>query len=464
MSAYIGDVVKNGLVLYLDAANSKSYVSGSNTWFDLSGNGNNGTLTNGPTFSSDRKGIITFDGVNDYVTVAHSTSIVPTDQITISSWVNTDWQTTNSVRILSKTQAGGWQLSINDAPTANQVGMTIHIGGSYRYATVDKSTITSGYHHIVGTFDGRFVKLYIDSSLVVNTDLGSTLSLTYSTNNHLVIGAEPGTGTAIDGYYINANIAQVSIYNRALSSAEILENYNSTKGRFDTPRAINSVQPRLVTNGLVMCLDAGNRESYVSGSSTIFDLSGNGYNGTLTNGPTFNSSNNGSIVLDGTNDFISGSSFTPNITNKTLAAWVKLSSVSQQGGGVINLESDGGGFFDAIVYNETNSGWGFGSNNFNRTSWSGIKETSTSDWIFIAATYANNNYNLYRNSVLILNTTSFPVANFNFSSKSLIGARHTGGSSNYLSASIAFAQIYNRALSAAEILQNYNALKGRFGL
>jgi hypothetical protein len=222
--------------------------------------------------------------------------------------------------------------------------------------------------------------------------------------------------------------------------------------------------PRIITDGLVLCLDAGNTKSYLGSGTTWTDISRNNNTGTLSGGPTFSSANGGSFVFDGTNDCVSGASFVPNITNKTLAAWVKLSSVSQQGGGVINLETDGGGFFDAIVYNETNSGWGFGSDNFTRTSWSGVKETSTSDWVYMAATYANNNYNLYRNSILILNTTSFSVLNFNTSSKSLIGARHTGGSSNYLSASIAFAQLYNRALTSAEVLQNFNATRGRFNI
>jgi hypothetical protein len=86
MSAYIGDVVKNGLVLYLDAANSKSYVSGSNTWFDLSGNNNSGSLTNGPTFSSDVKGNMVFDGTNDHVILARP-SIMSGSQVSFCVWV-----------------------------------------------------------------------------------------------------------------------------------------------------------------------------------------------------------------------------------------------------------------------------------------------------------------------------------------------------------------------------------------
>lgn len=222
--------------------------------------------------------------------------------------------------------------------------------------------------------------------------------------------------------------------------------------------------PKIVTNGLVLALDAGNIKSYPGTGTTWFDKSGNGYNGTLTNGPTFSSANGGSIVFDGVDDKIVGTAFTPNITNKTLQGWCKLSSITQQGGGLINLQGAAGEPFDSVVYNETNQGWGFGSTNFNRTAWSGVKETSTNDWVFICATYANNNYNLYRNGILILNTTSFAALTFDFSSRVQLGERHTGGTGVYLAANIAQGSLYNRALSASEVQQNFNALRGRFGI
>jgi hypothetical protein len=222
--------------------------------------------------------------------------------------------------------------------------------------------------------------------------------------------------------------------------------------------------PKVVRNGLVLFLDAANRKSFANTGTIWTDLSGLGNNGTLTNGPLYSSNTGGTIVFDGVDDYINGSSFTPNITNKTLSGWVKLSSTTQQGGGLINLQSDSGGTFDAIVYNETNNGWGFGSDFGNRTGWSGVKETSTTEWINIVATYENLNYKMYRNGVLIYTLTSFNVLNFNFSSKSLVGYRHTGGSNAILAGNIAQVSIYNRALSAAEVLQNFNAMRGRFNI
>ena len=221
--------------------------------------------------------------------------------------------------------------------------------------------------------------------------------------------------------------------------------------------------PDIVKTGLVLYLDAANKLSYPGSGTSWIDLSGNNYTGTLTNGPTFSAANLGNIVFDGTNDYVITSTFTPNFTQKTMGGWVKLTSTSQQGGGLINLQSVGGSTFDAIVYNETGQGWGFGSNNGFRSGWSGVSETSTNVWINIVATYENLSYKFYRNGILIYTLTSFNALNFNFSSESLIGYRHTGGTGAFLSANISMGYIYNRVLSSTEVLQNYNAVKSRFG-
>jgi hypothetical protein len=79
---------------------------------------------------------------------------------------------------------------------------------------------------------------------------------------------------------------------------------------------------QIVTDGLVLCLNASDRNSYVSGSTTWNDVSGRGNNGTLTNGPTFNSANGGSIVFDGTNDFVNcGNNTSLNLNKHTICFW-----------------------------------------------------------------------------------------------------------------------------------------------
>jgi hypothetical protein len=332
---------------------------------------------------------------------------------------------------------------------ADNVRFRIHNGSTYPESP-NATLSLNEWTNIVGTYDLANIKIYKNGVFVGQTAHTSAISYA-SSNTTLTIGRDD----PVEGRYMNANYGSVLIYSRALSAAEIAQNYEAQKSKFTNT---------IVQQGLVLNLDAGNPYSYAGAGTTWYDVSGNSYNGTLTNSPTYSSDNGGSLAFNGSNNYIVTSNFTPNITNKTLSGWVKLSSISQQGGGLINLQSTDGVSFDAIVYNETNNGWGFGSNGFSRTGWSGVKETSTNDWVNITATYENLNYRIYRNGVLIYTLTSFNTLNFNFSSNSLLGYRHLGGGSAFLAGNIAQGLIYNRALSAAEVLQNYNATKGRFGL
>ena len=105
---YSPKMVTDGLVLSLDAANTKSYPRSGTTWTDLSGNSNTGTLTNGPTFNAGNLGSIVFDGTNDYVGIPYNSILAPTSQISYGAWAFlSNWNITNDSRLLSKTQSGG---------------------------------------------------------------------------------------------------------------------------------------------------------------------------------------------------------------------------------------------------------------------------------------------------------------------------------------------------------------------
>lgn len=192
--------------------------------------GLNTVTANSLTYNTDNT--FSFNGSSSFLQVPHSALLAPTTGITLSVWATTDWQTTNSVRFISKTEAGGWQLSINDDPAGNRVGMTIHVGGTYRYCTVPKSSITAGYHNLVGTCDGRFLNLYIDGAAVTTIDLGSVLALTYAFNNDLIIGAEAGGSGPAGSNFISGIIPDCRIYNRALSAAEVFSNFTANRLRY----------------------------------------------------------------------------------------------------------------------------------------------------------------------------------------------------------------------------------------
>ncbi len=89
MSGKIGpDINENGLVLSLDAANYKSYTGSGTTWRDLSGNSNNGTLTNGPTFNAANMGAIVFDGTDDKVTISMNSSFIyGVSPFSLNAWI-----------------------------------------------------------------------------------------------------------------------------------------------------------------------------------------------------------------------------------------------------------------------------------------------------------------------------------------------------------------------------------------
>jgi len=456
MSAYIGDVVKNGLVLYLDAANSKSYVSGSTSWVDLSGFGNNATLINGPTYTTTNKGFIIFDGSNDYASLATSASFpLGTSPGTTSAWI----------LVSAGFDPGGSPKSIFTYGTGNTLqmrelgirGTQFAFDGYGNRVTSDITWVTNTWYNIVGTFSGSLVSLYVNGRL-------SGGPSTYAWNT---VGS---SSQVVQGTSWPVRISQVSVYNRALSATEILENYNATKGRFDTPRAINSVQPRLVTNGLVMCLDAGNRESYVSGSSTIFDLSGTGNHGTLNNGPTFSSANNGSIVFDGSNDFISTTNSVNNPQTYTVAAWFKTST----GGGkkIIGFESSqvgAGGNYDRNLYIGTDNKIYFGQvDGANIRVATSPSTYNDNIWHYIVGTFGSegSTIRLYVDGVSV--ATGVAAFAQNYTGWWKIGGINlnlwTNGVNGYYTGNIAAAHVYNRGLSASEVLQNYNALKGRFGL
>jgi hypothetical protein len=209
-------IVTDGLVLALDAANTKSYSGTGTSWNDLSGNGNNGTLINGPTFNSDNNGSIVFDGVDDYVQTNLNTHY---SQITLSTWARRN--DTNSFRsLIGKYRGDPPQTESYELLFNNSAGIRFHVTTSPIDYNI--STTTGVWYNVVGTYNGTTAKLYLNGTEVSS---GNRTAGINSVNFR--IGASPRGAN-----YNNGNISQVSIHNRALTAEEILQNYNSTKSRY----------------------------------------------------------------------------------------------------------------------------------------------------------------------------------------------------------------------------------------
>jgi hypothetical protein len=218
--------------------------------------------------------------------------------------------------------------------------------------------------------------------------------------------------------------------------------------------------PTIVTNGLVLALDAGDRNSYVSGSTTWIDLAGTN-NGTLTNGPTFNSGSGGSIVFDGIDDYITFPSVTLNTnTGFTIDMWIYINDpqpvYSNFWSYWLNIGGNGG--FEWGVYANTGSQGIFL-----------VKDAGASGGPTVTSSYVGNqwaNIIFGCNSTIpfiYTNGTLSGTAN-NFRNINITITEILRGSNRYFKANQASIKFYNRALTASEILQNYNAQKSKFGL
>ena len=220
-------------VLYLDAGNSLSYPGAGTTWKDLSGNDNNGTLNGGVTYSAANGGVMGFDGVDDYVAIPNASTLTPTVALTISAWAYmVNWDTASNVRVVSKTESGGYQIGINDGGYPGEVGGTLLLGGTYRLVGYARGLVSSGWHNLTLLTDGRYVRFYIDTVQKDVFDLGSVGAVSYSNANNLLVGAEPGGGTSVEGCYFSGKISSVSLYDSALTDAQLQQNFNVIKVRY----------------------------------------------------------------------------------------------------------------------------------------------------------------------------------------------------------------------------------------
>jgi hypothetical protein len=230
--------------------------------------------------------------------------------------------------------------------------------------------------------------------------------------------------------------------------------------------------PDLIQDGLVLCLDASDKNSY-PGSGTTWTNMVSSNNGTLTNGPTFNSANNGSIVFDGVDDYVLMSS-PINVSNRfTVNAWVKLSITTPQPttyGNRITLISNcypysaGKGFF-MVASGNNGSDFFISLGNDQKIAISNTGYISANKVFMITATVnaGDSNIKLYYNGseVTYAVQNDGNVALSYDTGNTQIGYRN---GSDIMNGNIYSFQLYNRALSSIEILQNYNAQKSRFGL
>lgn len=211
-------LVTNGLVFYVDGANSRSYPGSGATWYDLSGYGNHAALQNSPTYSNSNGGYLQFNGSNQHALMGTNGFSFGSDPGTLACWAATN------------TISGGysWPISygLDSTAASRSIGInntTYVFAGYVSDITADGLVPLSTWFYMVGVYDGANASIYINGTLVSGPTALSWNTVSYT--------AQIGRQTNGSEYW-NGNISIVQIYNRGLSASEILQNFNAQRGRY----------------------------------------------------------------------------------------------------------------------------------------------------------------------------------------------------------------------------------------
>ena len=518
-------VSDNSLALCLDAGNVSSYSGTGTTWYDISGNNKNATLTSDQSFSSGDGGSIQFNGGQNAVSIPLVSA--NTANVTMQTWVYLDANTKGP--FFKNGSNNGYVFGTGNGGNGFEVGNK----ATMLFAGARWITTTTNYG-----YGWKLVTMVLNSSGVPSMYINNTqVSGTYTGNNALT----PNTGSYlgrnvgdddVNWPKFNGKMAAVYFYTKALSQSEINQNYDALAARFGfsaaaissntitttistptvtitssasgavcagtaitftatvgcipsptyqwtkngigIPGATSSTysstslsnndvikvwvnagidNSAIVSNGLLLNLDASNPGSYSGTGNTWYDLSGNNNHGTLMNSPTYDAAS-GSIITNGTNQYISIPQVSTANTNITMQAWVYVNLNTT--GTFIKNGTGGGGYSIGIgnwAYDQVGSnvvmllygrGWIGSGVSYGTAGWKLV--TLTLDGSSTAKAYVNGT---------LIGTYTWPTPT-SPSGPLNLGA-NIGDGNIYYNGKFAAAYFYNRALSQAEILQNYNA-------
>jgi len=214
------NIIEDGLVFAVDAANKKSYPGSGTTWSDLSGNGNEIELINGPTFDNANGGSIVFDGTNDFAReITYNGPVITLNgPLTLSGWFNYDNYSSNST------------LGLVNGANAIQMGCRGGSGTIWKYGGV---ALVRYNEPPVGTWFNSTLTLEGSTAIsYVNGELDSTnLSASPQTVALAsIVMSSYTTGGSAERFA--GKLTNITLYNRVLSSTEVLQNYNALKSRF----------------------------------------------------------------------------------------------------------------------------------------------------------------------------------------------------------------------------------------
>ena len=433
------NIVTSGLVVNLDATYTPSYPKNGITWKDLSGNGNNGTLVNGPTFSN---GSLFFDGIDDLCRFSASTFNTgsPQNGTFILDMTFPILNTTVSTILFSDGGSAGSLIYLY-----RNSNFAVDSYNWLMYSDTGSKSLSGTYspgqrYQAAFTFDSLGNVAAYRNGTLINSGTWSVGSTSWNRSGTNQPSIRPSS--------LTGNTGSVSLflhYNRALSSAEILQNYYA------------GLQRLIPTDSLVLSLDAQNPNRRISSQTIAYDVSNNNYHGTFSN-ITFSTDGGTSLVFNGVSSYVDiGVKPLLSPQSLTVSVWFKISS----------------SLAFSIIVRSRIYGWGI---TVTGTTLSSMLYTSVSNQInstgstislnvynHVSITYTASTFCMYLNGVQVYTTTS-PTNSIYYVNGYIAIGRDADASASYFSGNISTVQMYSRALSATEVSTIYNATKSRYGL
>ena len=435
----INFMVTDGLFLNLSANILPSYPRSGTTCYDLSGEENNGSLTNGISFDENSEALI-FDGVDDILFAGVGTDY-PFKHHSWEVWFKSSTADFNGLgglvgldygRYASLTTAGAisYQLYSNmSQPNVQLMSLS----------TTGVNLLDDKWHQVIcsrGSVDGE---IWVDG--VKNNSTSNGGNPTWNgINQWSTMASRFGDNPNNVGYKMEGEISCIRIYNKQLSSAEVLQNY---------------YQGSIVTDGLVFAADAGNLVSFNPGETTAYNLAGDN-DMSLLNGLGWGNSSNGYFSSDGVDDGLHTSDASNlDLDDFTLEGWVWWDQHKNYGSLLVKGPGGSGNLFNYCFFFYATSiivGAGTGES-FHSVN---IAAPSINTWHHIVGTYDGATMKLYLNGTLAGSTTVAITPYQNSNDLQVIQNAYP------IDGRVGAARLYNRALTSEEVQQNYNANINRF--
>ena len=435
-------ILTQNLAIWIDANNSSSYSGTGTSITDLSGNGRTQTLDSATQYFM-LNGVKCFDCNSNAITAASVGPTLPTSGFTYIAWTR------------MKSSSATWRTLYRSSPNdhailietgSNRLGMYDNTAGAfYPSGYNDVSSLADVWVQWTVTGNSSGQTFYINGQQV------GTTAQTAAGNSHWYFG---GIGNTQNFGYV----ANMQLYTTILTQEQILQNYYNQLPKFATPSS--------VTSNLVLWYDPSNSVSYPGSGSTITNLASTSLNGTISNATytspylTYNGSSSQINIAD-------NALLEPGTGDWTMEAWVYLSSSS--GSKVVLGKFDPGGLSADVSYSIRIQGVGIYAQIGNGST---VVDTALytlplNTWTHVTYVWKNvatNSLEAYINGVSVGSVSHSFSSILNTSANLYIGSYNGGEYSQYMNGRIGITRLYSAALTSAQVLQNYNADKSKYGL